>query len=148
MWRARTQTARVRTAMTSPVEPSTDGAQARATRDGHADRAAVHADDLSVELAGLRRRLDTMPVIEQSKGILIANYGIDADTAFLLLRRWSSHSNLKLRDISRLIVDTASQSSSRPHQLAELLRRLDTAPKSLDGHCRDRTAQPRIIARP
>jgi hypothetical protein len=65
-------------------------------------------DDLLAELAGLRRRLDTLPVIEQSKGILMGYFGIDAACAFNVLRRWSSHTNTKLRDISQLLVDAAS----------------------------------------
>ena len=80
-----------------------------------------------MELAGLHRRLETLPVIEQSKGILIGRYGIDPDSAFCLLRRWSSHTNLKLRDISRLIVDAASQGFPQQCALDDLLRRLDTA---------------------
>ncbi len=61
------------------------------------------------ENAGLRARLDTLPVIEQSKGILMARYQIGPDDAFELLRRWSSHTNHKLRHLSRLIVDAAAR---------------------------------------
>jgi hypothetical protein len=41
----------------------------------------------------------TQPVIEQSKGILKGHLGIDPDTAFDVLRRWSSHTDLKVREI-------------------------------------------------
>ena len=64
--------------------------------------------DLVSELEGLRIRLANQPVIEQSKGILMGYYGIGADAAFDVLRRWSSHSNRKLRDISEMIVATTS----------------------------------------
>ena len=64
---------------------------------------------LMQENAGLRARLDTLPVIEQSKGILMARYQIGPDDAFELLRRWSSHTNHKLRHLSRLIVDAAAR---------------------------------------
>ena len=73
-------------------------------------------DDLLAELAGLRRRLDTLPVIEQSKGILMSYFGIDAACAFNVLRRWSSHTNTKLRDISQLLVDAASTTPPGPGQ--------------------------------
>src|SRR3954451_62575 len=63
---------------------------------------------MAQDLADMRQRLATLPVIEQSKGLLMGHYGIDADTAFALLRRWSSHTNLKLRDISRMLVDAAT----------------------------------------
>jgi hypothetical protein len=76
---------------------------------GHRHEATAQlTEDLDAELIGLRRRLDTLPVIEQSKGVLIGYFGIDPDTAFNVLRRWSSHSNIKLRDISQLLVDAAS----------------------------------------
>lgn len=85
----------------------------------HHDAATQQSEDLLAEISGLRRRLDTLPVIEQSKGILIGHFGINADIAFNVLRRWSSHSNIKLRDISQMLVDAAS-SPDRPGQPARL----------------------------
>ena len=38
----------------------------------------------------------------------MGHFGIDADAAFDVLRRWSSHTNLKLRDISRILAATAA----------------------------------------
>jgi hypothetical protein len=73
--------------------------------DGH----VVDVDGLIEENAGLRARLDTLPVIEQSKGILMARYQIGPEAAFDLLRRWSSHTNHKLRHLSRLLVDAAAR---------------------------------------
>lgn len=98
---------------------------------------AVDVAALLVENRHLRARLETLPPIEQAKGILMARYEIDADAAFALLRRWSSHTNVKLRDISRLIVDATAlppdeaEPSSRPDghrvDLEELILRLGTA---------------------
>jgi hypothetical protein len=81
----------------------------------------------------LRARLATLPVIEQAKGILIARYQIDAETAFDLLRRWSSHANLKLRDVAHILVTAASRSPARagagrdrlPADLARLIDSLE-----------------------
>lgn len=75
---------------------------------------AVPADELVEEVTRLRARLDTLPTIEQAKGILMVHERIDAGAAFNLLRRWSSHTNMKLRHISRLIVDAASR-DARAH---------------------------------
>lgn len=72
---------------------------------------SVDADERDVELLHLRRRLETLPVIEQSKGILISHYGIDADAAFDLLRQWACDNNVKLRDVSQQIVTAASASN-------------------------------------
>lgn len=55
-------------------------------------------------------------MIEQSKGLLMGYYGIDADTAFAVLRRWSSWNNTKLRDVSERLVAAASHPG--PHRSA------------------------------
>ena len=87
---------------------------------------AVPQDDGTSELHHLRRRLETLPVIEQSKGILIGRYGIDADAAFNILRRLACDHNIKLRDLSQQIV-TAATTPDHPGPrpaLNDLLRNL------------------------
>lgn len=66
-------------------------------------------DGFAEDLADLRRWLESLPVIEQAKGILMARYLIDADTAFQVLKRWSSHHNIKIRTISRQLTAAATQ---------------------------------------
>ena len=96
------------------------------------------------EVTNLRAQLETMPVIEQAKGILMGRYQIGADAAFALLRRWSSHKNVKLREISRLLVEAASPPAARsqvnggvpaPSGLDRLINTLTagTLPKHLTG---------------
>ena len=46
------------------------------------------------------------PAIEQAKGALMISYGLDADRAFQLLRRYSQHANVKLRDVAANVVDS------------------------------------------
>jgi len=48
-------------------------------------------------------------VIEQAKGILMAQVHCTADQAFELLTRRSQHTNRKLRDIAQAIVDAAQE---------------------------------------
>lgn len=55
----------------------------------------------------LRRLVGSLPVIEQAKGILMGYYGVGADRAFTILRRWSSVHHLKVRDLATLLVDHA-----------------------------------------
>jgi ANTAR domain len=62
--------------------------------------------------------LATRPVIEQSKGILIAHFGIDPAAAFDVLKRWSSHTNLKVRDVSQILVTTATANPPSSHRRA------------------------------
>lgn len=57
-------------------------------------------------------------VIEQAKGILINERGVDADQAFHLLGDVAGRSHMKVRDLARQVVD---ERSSRPS--SEALRR-------------------------
>src|SRR5829696_482681 len=84
------------------------------TVDGHRDLPPSEEAQLAAELSGLRRRLQTQPIIEQSKGLLMGYYGIDADTAFALLKQWSQSSNTKLRDISSILVNAATSQTAVP----------------------------------
>ena len=86
--------------------PASDAPSGPAANGRH--RRNVQSQNLATVVDGLEHRLATQPVIEQSKGILIGHLGIDPDTAFDVLRRWSSHTNLKVRQISQLVVTTAT----------------------------------------
>ena len=48
----------------------------------------------------VRRSAESRAVIEQAKGVLVAVYGIDAESAFALLRTRSQTGNLKLRHVA------------------------------------------------
>ena len=63
----------------------------------------------------MRQLLRSLPVIEQAKGMLMGYYGVDADTAFRLLRRWSSIRNIKLRTLSAAIAEAAGQPNPKPY---------------------------------
>ncbi len=47
-------------------------------------------------------------VIEQAKGVLVQLYSVDADTAWALLRAFSTDTNRKVRDIAQVLVAAAS----------------------------------------
>ena len=59
----------------------------------------------TLDRAGLRDLVRTLPVIEQAKGVLIGYYGISADQAFRVLRRWSSVRHVKIRDLCSTLVE-------------------------------------------
>jgi hypothetical protein len=61
--------------------------------------------------ARLQARLASMPVIEQAKGILMAQYGWREDQAFEALRRVSQRENVKVRDLAASIVARAERSA-------------------------------------
>jgi hypothetical protein len=54
--------------------------------------------------ARLQAQLKSMPVIEQAKGIIMAQSGWPEDQAFDALRRASQRENMKLRDLAAKIV--------------------------------------------
>ncbi len=77
-----------------------------------ADRPAS-LDDLRLELAGLRRAMESRATIEQAKGILMERFGIDATQAWRLMTRWPSERNRKVRDVARDLVEGRDPSRGR-----------------------------------
>ena len=57
--------------------------------------------------ARMEAQLDTMPVIEQAKGVLIAQTGCDPDAAFDMLRKASQRSNVRVSELAAVIVQRA-----------------------------------------
>jgi len=72
---------------------------------GRARRQQLH--DLSI--ARLVAQLETMPVIEQAKGILMAQSGCGPEEAFDMLRRASQRSNVKVSELAAKIVERTSR---------------------------------------
>ena|SRR5215469_2212164 len=64
--------------------------------------------------ARLVAKVESLPVIEQAKGIIMAESGCTADKAFDALRRASQRLNLPVRDLAASIVDTRSHSAPLP----------------------------------
>ena len=59
---------------------------------------------LGREVTHLRRALKTRPVIEQAKGILMAERKCDEDAAFAALRTMSQNSNVPLSEVAAAVV--------------------------------------------
>jgi len=70
--------------------------------DGRQRREVMHES----AYARLEARLESMPLIEQAKGILMARTGCGPDEAFELLKRSSQRANVKVRDLAAEIVRT------------------------------------------
>lgn len=62
--------------------------------------------DVQAELDGLRTAMNTRGVIEQAKGMLMAQRHIDADDAFDILVRLSQTTHRKLVDVARQLVES------------------------------------------
>jgi len=70
--------------------------------------AVANADahwQLGEQARNMRLAMDSRAVIEQAKGVLMAQRRVDAEQAFEILREASQRYNRKLRDIARGIVD-------------------------------------------
>ena len=77
-------------------------------RRGRPQREALHHS----AFARLQAKLETMPVIEQAKGILMAQTGCGADEAFGMLRRASQRSNVRVRELADRIVGRATAAAA------------------------------------
>lgn len=89
--------------------PSADAFDEDAERIGsvfaaHAGLAWDHAQQVD----GLTAAVASRTLIGQAQGILMGSRRVTADEAFALLRRASQHSNRKLRDVARDVVDTGT----------------------------------------
>ena len=74
-----------------------------------------HRDLLQYSAAArLQARMASMPLIEQAKGILMAQCGWTAEQAFDALRQASQRSNTRVRDLAARIVATTAASGGRP----------------------------------
>jgi GAF domain-containing protein len=56
--------------------------------------------------ATLHQAIDSHQLSGQATGMLMERYGVDADQAFAVLRRYSQDNNIKLRDVSRRLLAT------------------------------------------
>lgn len=66
----------------------------------------------------LLAQLETMPVIEQAKGIIMSQSRCGATEAFEMLRRASQRSNVPVRDLAAQIVANAATGSHAPQSFA------------------------------
>ena len=69
-------------------------------RAGRSARQALHES----AYARLQARLESLPVIEQAKGIVMAQTGCGPDEAFDVLRRKSQRTNVRVRDLATDLV--------------------------------------------
>jgi hypothetical protein len=87
----------------------------RVIMDGRRERRSSPAGRERLQRSGyarLQARLETMPVIEQAKGIIMAQSRCGEATAFDILRRASQRSNMPVRDLAaRIVASTAGAAS-------------------------------------
>jgi hypothetical protein len=92
---------------------------------GNAPAGERTRQDLLTQIAVLQCRLATMPAIEQTKGVLMAVYGITDDAAFDLLRWHSQHNNTKIRDLAARLAEALAGDIGTPITTTRMDRLLD-----------------------
>ncbi|MEO7351820.1 MAG: GAF and ANTAR domain-containing protein [Marmoricola sp.] len=65
---------------------------------------ATNAMNSALLIKGLQTAVQSRHLIGVAQGILMHNYGIDMEQAFDVLRRYSSHRNIKLREVAEHVV--------------------------------------------
>ena len=109
-------------------------------RDGqsHNDDNAVDTTGTADEIMHLHRALQSQPVIEQAKGLLMAQHGCTPDQAFAMLMQASQRENRKLRDVARAMIGGSSSGAVYRRVLAA-----DARDRAADA--RDRAADDRDV---
>jgi GAF domain-containing protein len=87
------------------LRAATDVAEAIAVAVANAE--AHH--QLGEQARNMRIAMESRAVIEQAKGVLMAQQGVDAEQAFEILRAASQRSNRKLRDVAAGVVASTQQ---------------------------------------
>ncbi|MGW3205235.1 ANTAR domain-containing protein [Streptomyces sp. NPDC001135] len=84
---------------------------------------AEQLDSLRLEIAQLRHAIDSRPVIDQARGILMAAHGCTPDDAWDILRETSQRSNTKLRRVAAAVTASANPGGPPlPEELRTALR--------------------------
>ncbi|MGW1506753.1 ANTAR domain-containing protein [Streptomyces mirabilis] len=61
-------------------------------------------EDLRIEISQLKRAMQTRPVIDLARGVLMASYGLNAEDAWSVLVEASQRTNTKLHHLARELV--------------------------------------------
>lgn len=69
-------------------------------------RHAAVAMDTARDNEHLWKAIDARNLVGQAQGMLMERFGIDADQAFAVLRRYSQDNNLKLHVVAQRLIDT------------------------------------------
>jgi two-component system, response regulator / RNA-binding antiterminator len=91
-------------------------------------------DSVQAGVASFRpAQLDTMPVIEQAKGILMAQQGCGPDEAFDLLRRASQRFNVPVRALAARLVHGVQHPAPQAAQVLHDALQASRAAPTLGG---------------
>ncbi len=75
---------------------------------------ATNAMSVALLVSGLQTAMDSRHLIGVAQGILMADHGLTVEQAFEVLRRYSSHANVKLREVAAHVVETGALPEMEP----------------------------------
>lgn len=81
----------------------------------------------------VRASAETRGLIEQVKGALMLSYGLDANDAFDLLRQYSQLTNVKVREVARLLASVIARSGRWPEAAQQMFEELLAGTVSSNG---------------
>ncbi|WP_369037250.1 ANTAR domain-containing protein [Streptomyces adonidis] len=88
--------------------------------------------DLRIEVVQLRRAMQTRPVIDLARGVLMASFGLSADNAWQVLVSVSQNTNTKLHEVADSLVGAVTGDDLPEQfqdQIAETVTRLRAVPE-------------------
>ncbi|MER5436010.1 ANTAR domain-containing protein [Streptomyces sp. NPDC002588] len=113
--------------------PGPGGVESESARDGD-DPDALQ--DLRVEVVQLRRAMQTRPVIDLARGILMASFALSAEDAWRVLVEASQHTNTKLHHLAQELVSAvhgAPPADAVQEQVAAAVAKVRSEPGRTDG---------------
>lgn len=90
-------------------EPSAAGAESGAAGPAHEACPPAELHRLREEVAQLRQALDSRPLIDQARGVIMASGRCGPETAWRVLVDTSQRTNTKLREVARLLTRATHQ---------------------------------------
>ncbi|MFH9398643.1 ANTAR domain-containing response regulator [Streptomyces sp. NPDC017638] len=126
-----------------PVDPLSGGLPAGrsgAAASAVARERAEQLDVLRLEIAQLRHAIDSRPVIDQARGVLMAAHACTPEQAWDILREASQRTNTKLRQVAAAVTASAAPDGTPPPEplgsaLAAAVRRVSTAARAPRESC-------------
>ncbi|MGI3197726.1 ANTAR domain-containing response regulator [Streptomyces sp. GLT-R25] len=94
----------------TPLDALVRGNKTADTNRLEAQAASDHADGqhLRTEITHLKRALQTRPIIDLARGVLMASFGLSAEEAWTVLVEASQHTNTKLRYVAEELVNAVN----------------------------------------
>ncbi|WP_405770238.1 ANTAR domain-containing protein [Streptomyces sp. NBC_01538] len=93
---------------TGAADEGDETGQAPDTRPAEATPLSETDEELRIEVVQLRRAMQTRPVIDLARGVLMASFGVSAQDAWKVLVTVSQNTNTKLHEVADTVVNAVT----------------------------------------